>query len=140
MLELYLSGYGYSKKLCRNAVEWFYDTYLKRYKITLEVLHKGLKRECVVGYCTVQDCDWRPRSFLIEIQSGLNEKDYIITLLHEMQHILQHIRGDLRDKRGIRCWKGIDCSELDYENSPWEIEAYQKEKELFNEYIIYLSA
>jgi hypothetical protein len=57
-----------------------------------------------------------------------------------MQHILQHIRGDLRDKRGIRCWKGIDCSELDYENSPWEIEAYAMESKLFNEYIRHLNA
>lgn len=129
------SGYGYSKRLCEDVTTWFLNKFLPRHKIEVEILHRGLKREAVYGYCIVIDCNWRPRSFLIEIHNGLNKEDYIKTLLHEMQHILQHIRGDLRDKRGIRCWKGIDCSELDYENSPWEIEAHQREQELCKEYL-----
>ena len=133
------SGYGYSKRLCEDVTTWFLNRFLPRHQIDVEILHRGLKRENVYGWCSVIDCDWRPRSFLIEIHNGLGKEDYIKTLLHEMQHILQHIRGDLRDKRGIRCWKGIDCSELDYENSPWEIEAHQKEKELFEEYLKYLN-
>jgi hypothetical protein len=136
---IYTSGYGYSKRLCEDIATWFLNRFLPRHKIEVEILHRGLKREAVYGWCSVIDCDWRPRSFLIEIHNGLGKEDYIKTLLHEMQHILQHIRGDLRDKRGIRCWKGIDCSELDYENSPWEIEAHQKEKELFEEYLKYLN-
>ena len=52
-----------------------------------------------------------------------------------MQHILQHIRGDLRDKRGIRCWKGIDCSNLEYSQQEWETEANQRELELYQEYL-----
>ena len=92
----------------------------------------------MVGWCSVQDCNWRPREFLIELQSNLSEEDYLKTLLHEMHHILQHIRGDLRDKRGIRCWKGIDCENLDYEDQPWEQEAYQKEQELYEEYLTQL--
>jgi len=133
------SGYGYSKRLCEDVTTWFLNRFLPRHQIDVEILHRGLKRVNVYGWCSVIDCDWRPRSFLIEIHNGLGKEDYIKTLLHEMQHILQHIRGDLRDKRGIRCWKGIDCSELDYENSPWEIEAHQKEKELFEEYLKYLN-
>jgi len=104
------------------------------------VLHRGLLREGVYGWCSVTDCDWRPRSFLIEIHNRLSEEDYTKTLLHEMQHILQHIRGDLRDKRGIRCWKGIDCSGLDYEEMPWEQEAHQKEQELYKEYMNHLTS
>jgi hypothetical protein len=135
MLTLHMTGYGFSQRRCRGAVEWFIFKYLPRHHITLEVLHRGLKRDGMMGYCTVQDCDWRPRSFLIEIQSTLNEKDYIITLLHELYHCYQHIRGDLRDKRGIRCWKGIDYSEVDYEDQPWEIEAYEMENVLYEEYL-----
>lgn len=99
------------------------------------MLHRGLLREGVWGWCTVTDCDWRPRSFLIEIHNQLPVEDYTKTLLHELYHILQHIRGDLRDKRGIRCWKGIDCSELDYSEQPWEQEAHSKEQELYQEYL-----
>jgi hypothetical protein len=139
MLTFYSSGYGYSKRLCVDVVSWFVSKYLSRYKLEIEVLHRGLKREEVIGWASVTDCDWNPRSFLIEIQSNLDIEDYIVCLLHELQHVLQHVRGDLRDKRGIRCWKGIDCSELNYEEMPWEQEAYQKEKELYEEYQNYLT-
>jgi Zn-dependent peptidase ImmA (M78 family) len=92
-------------------------------------------REGVYGWCSIQDCNWRPRSFLIVIHNRLSKEDYMKTLFHEMQHILQHIRGDLRDKRGIRCWKGIDCSDLEYSQQEWEIEANQKEQEIYKEYL-----
>lgn len=92
-------------------------------------------REGFYGLCSVCDCDWRPRSFLIEIHNRLSKEDYIKTIFHELYHCLQHIRGDLRDKRGIRCWKGIDCSELDYEQMPWEISAKEAEERLYKEYL-----
>jgi hypothetical protein len=135
MIDFYTTGYGYSKRLCEDVVCWFVSKYLPRYKLEIEILHRGLKREGAWGWATVTDCDWKPRSFLIEIQSGLKYEDYLTVILHELQHCLQHIRGDLRDKRGIRCWKGIDCSELDYQNSPWELEAHFKETILYQEYL-----
>jgi hypothetical protein len=140
MLSIYTYGYGYSQRRCKDAVRWFCSQYLRRHKIVIEVLHRGLRRELVLGYCSVIDCNWKPRVFLIEIQSGLNESDYLITLFHELHHCFQHIKGDLRDKKGIRCWKGIDCSEVDYTNQPWEIEANQREQELYEEYIRFLGA
>lgn len=129
------NGYGYSKPLCEDVASWFLNKFLPRHKIYVEVLHRGLKREHVYGYCSVQDCDWKPRYFLIEIQSNLSQKDYIQTLFHELYHCYQHIKGDLRDIRGIRCWRGMDCEDLDYEQMPWEIEAHQKEKELYEKYL-----
>ena len=138
MLSLYTSGSKYSRRRCNDVVEFFVSKYLKRYKIEVEVLHRGLLREGVYGWCTVTDCDWRPRSFLIEIHNRLNEEDYIKTLLHELQHVLQHVRGDLRDKGGIRCWKGIDCSELNYDDQPWEQEAHSMESVLYQEYLTHL--
>lgn len=35
----------------------------------------------------------------------------------------------------MRCWKDIDCSELDYDDQPWEVEAKQMEEVLYNEYL-----
>jgi len=135
MLSLSTSGYNYSRRRCEDVLEWFYNRYLKRYKIEIEVLHRGLLREGVYGYCSVQDCDSRPRSFLIEIHNFLTIEDYIKTLLHELQHVLQHVRGDLRDKRGVRCWKNIKCPDLDYEEMPWEIEAHLMEEVLYLNYL-----
>lgn len=135
MLSLYTSGSKYSRRRCSSVVSWFIQKYLPKHKIEIEVLHRGLMKESVYGWCSVTDCNWRPRSFLIEIHNRLNEEDYIITLLHELYHCYQHIKGDLRDKRGIQCWKGIDCSHLDYDESPWEQEAHSKEQELYQEYL-----
>ena len=140
MLDFYITGYKPRKRRTESVVRWFFNKYLPRHHITVEILHRGLLREGVYGWCSVTDCDWRPRSFLIEIHNRLSEEDYTKTLLHEMQHILQHIRGDLRDKRGIRCWKGINCSGLDYDQMPWEQEAHQREKELYEEYLRHLTA
>ena len=132
---IYVSGFRARKKRCTTVINWFCSQYLPRHKIEIEVLHRGLLRENVYGWCSVTDCDWRPRSFLIEIHNRLSPEDYIKTLLHELQHVLQHVRGDLRDKKGIRCWKGIDCSGLNYEDQPWELDAHQREEELYEEYL-----
>ena len=61
-------------------------------------------------------------------------EEYTKTLLHELWHILQHVRGDLRDKRNQRLWKGIDHSQTDYSDQPWELEAHRMEEVLFREY------
>jgi hypothetical protein len=135
MLYFETRGYKYSKKLCESVVFWFIDKYLPRHKLDITVNHRGLFREGVFGWCTVEDCDYRPRAFLIEIHNFLSKEDYIKTLLHELQHVLQHVRGDLRDKHQKRLWKGVDCSELDYEEQPWEWEAKEMENILYLQYL-----
>lgn len=132
---IFTSGYGFRKHICQDVTTWFLNKFLPRHKINIEILHRGLKNEGVYGWCTVQDCDWRPRNFLIEIQCNLSEKYYIQTLLHELYHCYQHVKGDLRDVRGIRCWKGIKWNDDDYDKMPWEIEAWKQEKILYQEYL-----
>ena len=53
----------------------------------------------------------------------MSPEAYTKTLLHELWHIYQHVKGELKDKRGKRLWKVIDHSKTDYKNQPWEIEA-----------------
>jgi hypothetical protein len=43
--------------------------------------------------------------------------------------------GNLKDKHGKRLWKGIDHTETDYSNQPWETEARLMEEQLYNEYL-----
>lgn len=99
------------------------------------MLHRGLLREGVFGYCSVQDCDSRPRSFLIELHNFLSTEDYIKTLLHELWHVNQHVKGALRDKRGKRYWRGVDYSTTDYSDQPWEQQAFIMENVLYQEYL-----
>ena len=135
MLYLETTGYNYSHRRCEDIVIWFVAKYLPRHKIDIKVNHRGLKREGVLGWCSVVDSDSRPRDFEIELQNGMDILSYTETLLHELWHVYQHVKGNLKDKRGKRLWKGIDHTETDYSDQPWEIEALQMESKLFEEYL-----
>jgi hypothetical protein len=135
MLYFEMNGYGYQKQRCEDIICWFISNYLPRHKIDLVINHRGLKRELVHGWANIEDCDYRPRCFLIELQSNMDKYLYTCTLLHELWHVYQWVRGDLKERSTKRLWKGIDCSELDYSDQPWEIEAYQQEKILYVEYL-----
>jgi len=135
MLTLYTSGYNYSKRRCADAVEWFIENYLPKHKLEITVNHRGLLREGVYGWCTVTDCNYRPREFEIELHNHMNSDLYLQTLFHELWHVYQHVTGALKDKHGKRLWRGIDHTETDYEAQPWECDARQMEEFLYNEYL-----
>ena len=137
MLYLTYSGYNYSKRRCESIVNWFVDTYLPNHKIFLNIDHKGLLRESVFGWAWVVPPDHRPREFEVEIHNRLSVEDYTSTLLHELWHVYQHVTGQLKDKYNKRYWKGIDHSETDYDDQPWEVEALRMEKILYREYTSY---
>jgi len=52
------------------------------------------------------------------------------TLAHEMVHARQFIRGQLKNESGW-AWKGRKANGYDYDNQPWEKEAFRLEKKLF---------
>ena len=135
MLSLEYSGHKYSKNRCESIVNWFVQKYLPRHKLQIAVHHRGLLREGAYGFCTVMDSDARPREFEIELHNRLNVDDYTSTLLHELWHVYQHVKGHLKDKGSKRYWKGIDHSLTDYSDQPWEIEARQMERKLLHCYL-----
>tara|TARA_R100000734_G_C3291221_1_gene83035 strand:- start:10 stop:294 length:285 start_codon:yes stop_codon:yes gene_type:complete len=57
----------------------------------IEVIHTDLTEDNVFGW-TLENNDQNE----IEIHDNLNEKDYITTLIHELVHVDQNLRG-LRD-------------------------------------------
>lgn len=95
MLYLEINGHKAPRRRCKDAVELFVKNHMPRHKLDITVHHKGLIREGVYGWCTVEDCNWKPRSFLLEIHNRLDSKDYLTTLFHELVHVHQHVRGDL---------------------------------------------
>lgn len=139
MLSLETSGYNYSKRRCERIVNWFVSKHLPRHKLEIVVHHRGMMRDGVWGWVCATDCNWRPRAFEIEMHNQMGPDHYSITLLHELWHVYQHVKGSLKDKYGKRYWRGIDCSEMDYEDQPWELEAHQIENVLYEEYLDYLT-
>ena len=135
MSSIYHSGYGYSKVLCEDVTSWFLNEFFPRHKIDVEIVHRGLKREQVVGYCDVVGRSYRPRHFLIDLQTHMEEELYIKTLLHELTHLKQWVDGRLRFCNGKMRYCQEPVENYDYEDQPHEIEAREEEYRLHNLYI-----
>jgi len=95
-------------------------------------------REGVFGWTWTTDSQHRPREFEVEVHNRMTPEDYTKTLLHELWHVLQHVKGTLKDKHNKRLWKGIDHSETDYDDQPWEKEALKMEEVLYKKYTQFL--
>ena len=136
MYYLDITGYGYRKRVCESVVDWFMNRYMPRHDIGLRIIHKGLKRELVYGYCDVDGDIKRPRDFVIELQSHMNPELYVKTLIHELVHARQWVFGALRQKRGKMYYGSTKVEDLDYEDQPHEIEAREQEETLYITYLI----
>ena len=130
-----ISGYGFRKSVCEDVSSWFLNKFLPRHKIYVEILHRGLKSECVYGYCDYTGESYRPREFLIELHTHMDQELYIKTLLHELVHLRQWVTGTLRTKRGKRYYGSINVEEIQYWDQPHEIEARAHEDLLYLEYL-----
>jgi hypothetical protein len=130
------SGYGYSKRLCEDVACWFLNKYFPRHRIMVEILHRGLKRESVYGYCDYVGESYRPRYFLIELDTCMHKDLYIQTLLHELTHLRQWVMGSLQVRYGKLCYSKEPVEEYDYWHQPHEVEAREQEEILYMEYLL----
>ena len=134
MYFLSTTGYGYSKKLCNNVVGWFLNQYLPRHKLYVDVHHRGLLNEGAFGYCDYTDQSYKPRDFTIELHARMDKKLYVETLLHELIHLRQWVRGTLKFKAGKMMFNDENVSKYEYMDQPHEIEAYALEGKLYSDW------
>jgi len=78
----------------------------------------------------------------IEIQRGLIEEDLITLVFHEMVHVKQYERNELRDFGIRKRWKGEDHISVfsttdEYMALPWEEEAYRLQEEMYKKWLKY---
>jgi len=128
------SGYGYSRPLCDDVVSWFVQEHLAPYRVNLEIVHSGLKRQEALGLCQVSDdgnC-YRPRDFRITVQSGLSQDDYVSTLLHELWHVKQMMVGELRLLVREQYWQDTPIENTSSEGH--ELQAEKMESALAKEF------
>ena len=133
MLCLEITGHNARVRHCEGVVAWFIGKYLPRHKLDITINNRGLLREGVFGWCSAESGS-RPREFEIELHNRMDVELYTRTLLHELWHVYQHVTGNLKEMRGKTLWKGIDHSDTDYSDQPWEIEAEEMEEILYNLY------
>ena len=129
------SGYGYRKRICEDVTSWFLNRFFPRHKIHVEILHRGLNSEQVYGYCDYVGESYRPREFLIELNTYMDEELYIKTLLHELTHLRQLVVGSLRLRSGKMYYCKECVEDYEYWYQPHEIEAREQEETLYLEYL-----
>ena len=90
---LYTSGTKQKKQLASQVFDWF-ASQTDLANVNVEVFHTNLVNDGVFGWCEQSDDD----EFLISIHNNLSVFDYIITLLHELVHVTQTLRGMFDDE------------------------------------------
>lgn len=87
------------------------------------------------GEVFVEELDEDGRWFTIHLNRNLRKKSTITTIFHEMVHIKQFCTGRLFHGKNGTYWLG-KLREQNLKNSelPWEIEAYEQERLLYNLY------
>jgi hypothetical protein len=86
------------------------------------------------GSCTWEDDNIRPREFSIHIDNKLSEDEVLKCLAHEMVHVKQWAKMEMRQfmRKSDVHWLGkpVDDSVLSYSELPWEKEAWGLEDKL----------
>lgn len=124
----------------RAATNFFIDTLLPRKRI----LHIAVKRRksLIDKNGTYGEC-WQldePHCFEILLDAGVSDEELITTLAHEMVHVKQFSRKELRFGHKADTWYGKkyyheqSTSWAAYNALPWEKEATKLENKLYNAY------
>jgi len=123
------------KKLAFETIDFYVSKMMPRMAKSLSVKILGdaslEDREGIHGDCNYIDCENRlPRDFEIRVDTKLSNRDFVATIVHEMIHVKQYARGELRDlvtMLDVCNWKGrrIDSQKVDYFDLPWEVEAHK---------------
>lgn len=121
-----LGGRDYQREYVQSVVEFCIEKLMPRMKtLDIEVKLKTIK-DNAYGYCLSTST----REFEIEIDKNLPLRKLLTTVAHEMVHVKQYARKELK---GDYVWKDktINPKTTDYWDEPWEIEAHGRECGLF---------
>lgn len=127
MLIVDVVGSNKTKRdIAYNVVYFMLQKLLPRLRnIEIEVKFSKMNDDAV-GYCMMLDNN---REYQLEISKDLNIKDLVMTICHEMVHVKQYVRNEM--KEGQMVWKKKPiASDTKYYDLPWEKEAYSMQASL----------
>lgn len=120
----YVECEGHNKRrkvVAEDVVHYCMKMLMPRHRTLTIWINIGPIEKGADGFCL----EVEKNIFEIEVSSKLSLKDFVSTICHEMVHVKQHVRRELVSTRGGRqLWKGRDHSKTDYDDQPWEQEAY----------------
>ena len=133
-MDKFVLVYGGTKKqrwLIEDITWWFCEKYFKRFKSFNIEIDLCKIPEKVQGWCMEIDKNCSH----IQIDKRLEGDDFITCVLHELVHVKQQFKGELKEMKGIeKLWKGEVHICIDYMNLPWEKEAYAMQETLLIEF------
>lgn len=137
---LTFSGYRNRKRLVRDAIQWFIDKRnLSRFAFWININDHRIWGEGMDGACTTTSPPSMPREFEIELENRLDEKQYLITLFHELMHVDQRLRNRHQQRfmpKFTNKWLGeIISDDTPYDQQPWEVESFAMQEKLYEEYM-----
>ena len=139
-------GTSDQRKLVNNLTRFSANKLMtKRLADTLTVhiaLVKDLfKKEGIYGDAGEAEEEWyerRPKVFKIRVDSSMLLRPMLTTIAHEMVHVKQYAKGELRSfakNNNTRYKDKVYNESVDYWEQPWEIEAHGWERSLFELWI-----
>ena len=149
-MQLTIKGFGKKKTAeLEEACQFFADQLMDpRMVRNLIIDIERYKNLDVCGECINEDDTRNPRWFTINLRDGKDDEDIVKTLAHEMIHVRQHAKNQLksgvmvatkgsiamRSKWMGKVWKP-GRNEDPYFDSPWEVEAYGREVGLYHKWV-----
>ena len=130
--EIRHAVFFYTKKLLGNSLAK---------KITLDIIidKELLKNFEMFANISPIEADPRPKHYEMEIDAKLTKKQFLVSLAHEIIHLKQFAKNQMRDleSKKMTRWMGDYYVEdnINYWRRPWEVEAHKGEKILYEEYI-----
>jgi hypothetical protein len=129
---------------CKDATKFFGRKLLGEilyHKVTVKIIFERFDKKLKeYAFCESENIAiYRCKEFVITIDKDLNTKQMLLALAHEMVHVKQYAKGELKDyvKVNKSKWKGeiIDPDRVDYWDQPWEIEAHGREVGLYVKFL-----
>jgi len=122
------------RKLVKDAIEFSLDKLLPRTtSLDIEVrLNRHI--EGAEGFCMSED----HKTFDLELDPRMCDKELVLTVMHEMVHVRQYFKRQLRDVAfgNVKTWLGkMYCEDkIGYFKLPWEKEAFKLQEVLFKQF------
>jgi hypothetical protein len=128
-----------SLKLCKDALKFYGKRLLGEnlyHKMNIKLAFEQFdKKQKEYAFCEWEYENHRAKDYIITLNKDLSKKEMLLAIAHEMVHVKQYAKGELKDYLKVnKCkWKGevIDSDLVDYWDHPWEIEAHGREKGLY---------
>lgn len=132
---------AFDRKIIKMATVFYANQLMssrlcKSLDLTINIHHDYNNETGYLGDVVPTDNEKLPREFEINLDRQYRLKKILISLGHEMVHVKQYAKGDLKfhDTKDVVTFQKKKYKDDNYWDSPWEIEAYGREPGLWQKF------